>query len=64
MNTKGRPWRIHPDDLQPLIRERREKGESHKQIALALSYSYDRIRRLCSIWGIRKLKRVRTQNQC
>ena len=60
MNLKGRPWRIQPDELEPLIRERRERGEAYKVIGHALGYSGDRIRKLCGRWKIRK--RLKTVN--
>lgn len=60
MNLKGRPWRIAPDELEPLIRERRERGEAHKVIAHALGYSQDRIRKLCIRWKIRKRLKHKT----
>ena len=50
----GRPWRICPDELEPLIRERRERGDRHKTIAAELGYCADRIKKLCSKWQIYK----------
>lgn len=57
MNSKGRPWKINPEELERLIRARREAGETFKAIGNALGYSRDRIKVLCTRWHIYKKKK-------